>query len=97
MPELSDDVCPLKKVGKHPGKQVQVDIATWGSRPTRCNGELSGDLAPRLGTAGIGTFDALSIPKVAARALKSASGCFPGFAEHGGGAKNGPEGPLSTS
>ena len=67
----------LKKLGKHPGKQVQDAIATWGSRRTHCNGELSGRLAPSLGAAGVGTFDAINMPKVVVRPLRPSSCCFP--------------------
>jgi hypothetical protein len=35
-----------------------------------------------------------SMPKLTQRPLLCASGCFPGFADLGGEAKNGPEGPL---
>ena len=57
----------LKKVETPPGKQVQDAIASWGSRRTRCDAELSGGLAPSLEAAGVGTFDALNMPKVVVR------------------------------
>ena len=67
----------LKKLGKHPGKQVQHSIATWGSRRTQCNGELSGGLLRSLEAAGVRTFDALNMPKVVVRPLRPSSCCFP--------------------
>ena len=77
-------VPPLKKPGKHPGKQIQDAIATWGSRRTQCrsrrtqcNGELSGGLAPSLRAASVGTFDALAMPKVVVYPLRPSSCCFP--------------------
>ncbi len=70
-------VPPLKKPGKHPRKQVQDSIATWESRRTQYNGELSGGLVLSLGAAGGGRFDALNMPKVAVRPLRHSSCCFP--------------------
>ena len=67
----------LKKLEKHPGKQVQHAIATWGSRRTQCNGELSGGLLRSLEAAGVRTFDALNMPKVVVRPLRPSSCCFP--------------------
>lgn len=86
----------LKKLGKHPGKQVQDAISTWESRRTRCNGELSGGLAPSLGAARLGAFEALNMPKVAVRPLRPSSCCFPHASPTSprGGSENGPEGPF---
>jgi hypothetical protein len=70
-------VPPLKKPGKHPGKQVRDAIASWGSRRTQCNSDLSGGLPPSLGAAGVGRFDALNMPKVAVRPLRPSFCCFP--------------------
>ena len=67
----------LKKLGKHLGKQVQHAIATWGSRRTKYNGELSGGLLRSLEAAGVGTLEALNMPKVVVRPLRPSSCCFP--------------------
>ena len=90
-------VPPLKKPGKHPGRQVQDSIGTWGSRRTQCNDELSGGLVPSLGAAGVGTFDALNMPKVAVRPLRHSSCCFPHaspISSRGTGKQNTPPGTV---
>lgn len=63
----------LKKLAK----QIQDAVASLGSTPTQRDGKLSGGLAPSLGAAGLGTFEALHMPKVAVRPQRPASYCFP--------------------
>ena len=53
-----------------------------------------GGLAPSLGAAGVGTFDALDMPKVVVRPLQPSFCCFPDLAQRHGEANNGPEKPF---
>jgi CHAD domain-containing protein len=73
-------------------------IVISASVRSRHYGKLSGGLAPLPGVARVGALEAIHMPRVAVRPLRSSlcrfPPCFPGFAEPGGEAKNGPEGPF---
>lgn len=69
---------PLAKLGKQPGKQIQGAIGIWrGVPPMRRIEKLSCGFAPSLGAADFRTFEALRMPNIAARPLRSPSNCFP--------------------
>jgi len=76
------------------GKQIQDAVGIWGSAAIHHDGKQSIDLALSLEAAGCRTLEALGMPELAARPLRPGFCCFPGFAERGGEAKNGPEGPF---
>jgi hypothetical protein len=66
-----------KNLGKQSGKQIRPAVAVWGSALAWRDGKPSGHLVPSLGVAGLGTFEARHMPKVAARPLRPVSYCFP--------------------
>ncbi|HUC10711.1 MAG TPA: hypothetical protein VL985_09840, partial [Stellaceae bacterium] len=76
------------------GKQIQDAVGIWGSAAIHHDGKQSIDLALSLEAAGCRTLEALGMPELATRPLRPGFCCFPGFAERGGEAKNGPEGPF---
>ena len=80
--------------GKRPGKQIREDLGLWGSKRTRDAGRSSSEFTRSLEAAGYDSFGALPMPEVAARPLRLAFCCFPGFAERGGEAKTAPKDRL---
>jgi hypothetical protein len=70
-------VLSLKKLGKQPRKQIQDAVAIWGCTLAQREGKLSGGLAPSPGAAGLGTFEARHMPKMAVRPLQPSPCCFP--------------------
>jgi hypothetical protein len=69
--ELTDQVCVLaKKLRKQPGKRLKPPRS-------RRDGKLSGGLAPLPGMTRLGTLEAMHMPKVAVRPLRSSSSRFP--------------------
>jgi hypothetical protein len=70
-------VVSVSLVRKQPGKRIANAIAISGSTRNQRDGKLSGWLAPLLGAPRFGTLEAIHMPKVAVRPLRSSSCRFP--------------------
>ena len=64
-------------LGKKPGKRIANAIAILGSTRSQHDGKLSGGLAPLFGATQLGALEAIHMPKVAVRPLRSSSCRFP--------------------
>ena len=66
-----------KNMSKQLGKRIENDIVISGNTRSQRDGKSSSGLAPLPGVTRVGTLEAIHMPKVAGRPLRSSSCRFP--------------------